>query len=33
MTPAFIEELEEEEQVKEEEYDVMGGMYDPYEDL
>jgi len=33
MTPAFIEELDEEEQAREEEYDAMGEMCDPYKDL
>jgi len=33
MTPAFIKELEEKEQAKEEEYKAMGGMYNSYEDL
>jgi len=33
MTPGFIEELDNEEQVGEEEYEEMGGIYNPYEGL
>jgi len=33
MTPAFIEELEEEEQAKEEKYNAIGEIYNLYKDL